>query len=761
MTLICLRKLKTNAHPMKKSIRQSILPFFRSFPGTASARNIVTFVCTIWACYASIAMGANRYVDPASPSSAAPYTSWTTAAHSIPGALAASVSGDVVYVAAGNYSQTSQITIPAGVSLICPSGPTTATIAGNSVTRCVYMPSAGSSLNGFTITGGAAATGAGVYCVGGSITNCVISSNQAVGSVAQGGGIYCDGATIIYCAISGNNCTSTNADPYNAFANGGGIYAVGQSQIGYSSITGNTLTGYYANGAGINANNGTVQNCTISSNTAYGHWYASGGGVFMTANVNGLIRNCVVSSNNAHTDRGAYTTNSASGGGVHFNSGGTIESSTVFGNAIDGDSSSGGGLNFGGLARNTIIYGNTATARLSVTGPNYYVNPYAATTFDHCCSTPLPAGVGNIASAPNFVSGGFHLTPGGCLSPGSPCIGAGINQAWMAGVTDLDGGPRVVNGTVDIGAYETPPFWHCTQLTATPNVADGSRTGAAHSSASLYFYKGTDSNMWGSYWNGTQWTQAPLTSDANVDDWLSYGTSYGLLAYKGKDNKLWVLYFNGSVWAKAALGTNPNVAGEVVMDNTWNLIYYRGTDSKLWVAWWTGTQWTQTSLGGAANVEGNLTVDGGYHLVYYRSGGQIWCYYWSGTAWQQVQMSTNANVGGSVAADPGGGLAYYRSSADNSAWALYWNGSAWAQTQLDALASMGTANAIAPLAPNAALYLNGTGQCYAEYWNGTGWVSTPLGDGGSGLTGGLSVQRSTNLVFTRRSDGHVVIFYYQ
>ena len=31
----------------------------------------------------------------------------------------------------------------------------------------------------------------------------------------------------------------------------------------------------------------------------------------------------------------------------------------------------------------------------------------------------------------------------------------------------------------------------------------------------------------------------------------------------------------------------------------------------------------------------------------------------------------------------------------------------------------------------------------------------------SGLTGGLSVQRSGNLIFARRSDGHVVIFYYQ
>jgi hypothetical protein len=124
-------------------------------------------------------------------------------------------------------------------------------------------------------------------------------------------------------------------------------------------------------------------------------------------------------------------------------------------------------------------------------------------------------------------------------------------------------------------------------------------------------------------------------------------------------------------------------------------------------------------------------------------------------------LSAASNVGGSVAADTGGSLAYYRSSADNSAWCVYWNGSAWAYGQLDATASMATSNSIAPLARNVALYLNTNAQCAAEYWGGSAWGSTILGDGGWGLTGGLSVQRSTNLVFARRSDGNVMIFYYQ
>jgi hypothetical protein len=48
-----------------------------------------------------------------------------------------------------------------------------------------------------------------------------------------------------------------------------------------------------------------------------------------------------------------------------------------------------------------------------------------------------------------------------------------------------------------------------------------------------------------------------------------------------------------------------------------------------------------------------------------------------------------------------------------------------------------------------------------EYWNGTAWGNVLLGDGGAGLTGGLSLHPATKWVFARRSDGQVVVFYYQ
>jgi len=101
----------------------------------------------------------------------------------------------------------------------------------------------------------------------------------------------------------------------------------------------------------------------------------------------------------------------------------------------------GGGARFGTL-NNCIVYFNTASD-----GTNY-----SESSLNFSCTAPLPTnGIGNIDLDPLFVdtNGWSDLR----LQSNSPCINAG-NNAYVTDPTDLDGNPRIIGGTVDMGAYE-------------------------------------------------------------------------------------------------------------------------------------------------------------------------------------------------------------------------------------------------------------------------------------------------------------------
>ncbi len=164
---------------------------------------------------------------------------------------------------------------------------------------------------------------------------------------------------------------------------------------------------------------------TLSSGDYY--LERSGGGVWC-ASAGAVVSNCVFSGNSAFHE---------AGGAYHC----TLNNCVLTGNLA---AYAGGGAYVATL-NNCIVYYNVAVQ----SGANYQ-----AASFNYSCTTPLPPfSAANFDNPPLFVdpaSGNFRL------QSNSPCINTG-NNTYVAGGADLDGRPRVVGGSVDMGAYEFQP----------------------------------------------------------------------------------------------------------------------------------------------------------------------------------------------------------------------------------------------------------------------------------------------------------------
>lgn len=419
---------------------------------------------------------ATRYVDVNGANPVSPYTSWATAATNIQDAIDAAAAGEFIVVSNGTYKtggraiygvSTNRVTVDKAVTVQSVNGPGSTTIAGfTSVVsdfqiRCVYLTN-GATLSGFTLTNGSSRhsgnltneqSGGGAWCEpGGVISNCIVMHNFATGFQAQGGGVY--GGTIW------NSIIATNSAYFGA--------GVAEAVIFNSLIVSNTVNASgLAGGAG--AYYCSLSNCVITKNG----WDGSGGGAYYC----GLI-NCVVSSNRAGYYGGGASHSTLTNCNVFNNTallGGGLESSTAYNCIISSNAAvSGGGGTAGGVLYNCTIFTNTTTSSggyggggalggtlencivyfnsVASAGSNYwnYYNLYPSFVLNYCCTTPLPTnGLGNITNAPVFVDGSndFHL------QSNSPCINAG-NNSYVINPTDLDGHPRIVGGTVDMGAYE-------------------------------------------------------------------------------------------------------------------------------------------------------------------------------------------------------------------------------------------------------------------------------------------------------------------
>lgn len=237
------------------------------------------------------------------------------------------------------------------------------------------------------------------------------------GYATQGSGIRCN---------NGSSPTITHCNMRNNVADSGGaIYCMGNCGplIHKCVIMGNSAT--HGSGLFFQDNcNATVTNCIISNNVS-----SRGGAILCKQHSSPLIHNCVITGNSLQPFGALYFWDHCSA---------TVSNCTIWDN-------SGSGIYSDYYCNLTVK--NCILHRL-ISGKYYYSN----VTVSYSNIPGGYVGMGNIKADPCFVDaavGDYHLlSESPCINAGDPCY------SQTNGETDIDGDPRVINDTIDIGADE-------------------------------------------------------------------------------------------------------------------------------------------------------------------------------------------------------------------------------------------------------------------------------------------------------------------
>lgn len=323
---------------------------------------------------------------------------------SIQDAIDAAVNGDTVLVAPGTYVESIDFTGKA-ITVMSSDGPELTTISWNATGDVVTFENGEtleSVLHGFTIT-----KGFGIRCYNASPT---ISGNLIEG-----------------CLVCGVVCTHV-ANP---------------------DIVGNTISDCWQ---GINCDldsSPLIMDNVIRFNKSVpgpDQGGTQGGGLYVDASGSmPLIVNNIIHGNSVYggwTFAGAWIP--GYGGGVYSTGTAIMSNNTIYGNSAEYTGALGGGVYVEKptFIHNTIIWNNSAE-----NGPQIW----GYTNVTHCdIQGGYAAGSDNIDVNPLFqnpAGADFHLT-----FP-SPCRDAGANNKTYKPL-DMEGDPRIADGTADIGADE-------------------------------------------------------------------------------------------------------------------------------------------------------------------------------------------------------------------------------------------------------------------------------------------------------------------
>lgn len=353
----------------------------------------------------------------------------------------------------------------------CQAAIRNSTISGNTISVIV----SGSNTNE-----GTNATGGGIFLVTASTTidNCTISDNSVTASTANvtstglnnnfvgGGGIFNGGPLVISNSTISNNHISATVNPANnssGWCSGGGIMNDG------SLIPGN-------GGGIVTGCNSVIDKCTIEGNSSAGNFNPSGGGIgyytpfLLVTPVIPKVHNSIIRDNTAGKYGGAIhcfalspqikntliENNTAADGGAIYNVGWSQASKpllvncTVYGNAAT-DANAHIVTNKDSCAttiHNGILYGNNGEVTNNAATQITYSIVQGATVYP---------GMGNSNADPMFYNAGAGNF---VLQGSSPGMNNGSNAAYgLVGNinTDMDlaGSPRLYDGTIDMGAFES------------------------------------------------------------------------------------------------------------------------------------------------------------------------------------------------------------------------------------------------------------------------------------------------------------------
>ncbi len=382
---------------------------------------------------------------------APPYDTWGNAATNIQVAVDAAFAGAEVIVSNGLYLLTEQIQITKGITLRGLHGAEATIVDANYVTRGLLVSNAAARVDGFTFRHGKAPqenmpmghtnrrVGSGVRLYAGWLVNSIVRDNTGDPLDWMRGGdgagvFFHPGAVVSNCVITGN---------IGVYGGGIGNNLANWSENG--GVIADCVIAENTGWAAVNVRYATLERCIIRDNTGIGSGTHNAGGLRQYGGTN---RSCLIVGNTALD---------ATGGGAVLTDGAWMENATVARN-VAGTAGTGESFRSSGVRadaddlsqiRNSIIWGNAYT----IHGKDLLV--FSTTQVDYSCH-PVIAGGNNINTDPQFASpdaDNFRLRSH------SPCLDSGLNQDGMADARDVLGGPRVLNGTVDMGAIEgaVPP----------------------------------------------------------------------------------------------------------------------------------------------------------------------------------------------------------------------------------------------------------------------------------------------------------------